>query len=153
LSAETRAKIAAAHKGLIPNAETRAKLSAASKGRRMVPRGQFDQFEAFLDQHPAERQAIPAIDLGQPGKPAFARGKPKRPLTRAEREVLGALLQKFPRSLTSGEIASESKRGGWRTVLRRLREDPDWEAAIKFPGTSYQGYRIASTSECHMCQD
>jgi integrase len=91
----------------------------------------------------------PAVELGNPGEPAFIRGKRKKPLTPTQYEPIRILLEEWPDGLS--KKAMNARFGGkesWRIILMRLRRlDPDWESAIGFPTKGYPGkesnlYRI-----------
>jgi len=55
-------------------------------------------------------------------------------------KVINALLDAGEDGLTIGQLQSLS--GDARGVLRRMRENPDWEAVVLMSGTEHYGYRI-----------
>jgi integrase len=90
----------------------------------------------------------PSVQLGRPGEPVIVRGRSKMPLAAGQYKIISTLLEVWPDGLS--QKAMTVKYGGkvaWRQLLIRLRKDPDWAAAIAFPGAGFPGmpsgmYRI-----------
>lgn len=107
-----------------------------------------DQFEARGTDvsRPTEGEKCPTgdhttpVDLRDLGDQPFVFGKPKKPLTRAQHDVLKLLLDADER-LTLNDLRIKSKHSDAEKVLKRLASsDPDWEKVILFPvgyGTGY----------------
>jgi hypothetical protein len=83
------------------------------------------------------------VVLGGPGECPIVGGVEKRPLTRAQYDVVNTLLEAGERGLSKDELDRRSKRGDARKILKRLAEsDPGWNAVIQFPKIPGVGYRI-----------
>jgi integrase len=91
-------------------------------------------------------ESIPAVEMKGPGHPVLVRGVPKR-LTSAEYRIVMLLLQAWDDGgLSLKGMNRLYGKKTWRQLLIRLRKDPDWFAAIGFPGPRKKGgsdlYRI-----------
>ena len=119
----------------IDNAITTVPLEAADVGTPEKTRSAHTP-------HPAP---IPAVETAGPGLPVHVRGVPKT-LTAAEGRIVMLLLQAFPEGLSLKGMNRLYGKKTWRQLLIRLRKDPDWFAAIGFPGPRKKGgsdlYRI-----------
>lgn len=80
------------------------------------------------------------ISIGDPGMPSMVDGKAKRPLTDAERAVVGALLEAGDAGLAKDSL--EKVRSSARRILKELRKDADWARAILMPGRTNARYRL-----------
>lgn len=94
-----------------------------------------------------EPGAGPSVRLLGPGEPVIVRGRFKRPLGEAQRRIIQLLLDVWPEGLSTKGMDLHYGKGAWRQLLIRLRRDPDWAAAVAFPGRGYPGmatglYRI-----------
>jgi integrase len=96
---------------------------------------------------PSDPKLRPAVEIGQPGEPAFIRGKPKRRLARAQHRTIAILLEAWPGGMSKKAMTQQYGGEAWRQTLIRLRQDPDWASAVDFPGVGFPGkdsdlYRI-----------
>jgi hypothetical protein len=92
---------------------------------------------------PASPEEGQRVILRGPGERPIVRDGEKDPLSRAQYDVVKALLDAGERGLTKDGLDRQSKRGDARKILKRLAEsDPDWKAVIHFPGKPGRGYRI-----------
>jgi len=84
------------------------------------------------------------VMLFGPDKPPTVFGKVKRTLlSRAQHDVIKALIESGEDGLTKDTLISKSGRSDPRGILRRLMEkDRDWKRVIRFPGKPGRGYRI-----------
>ena len=128
-----------------------ATLAVMVAGRRMQrERRLAAQAEAAgtSDQAPAEEQdgsPASAVVLQGRGKPVVVFGKQKGALTKAQYDVVEALLIAGENGLSKDSLEVEGKHSDARRVLKRLANgDPDWGRVILFPGKGGQGlkYRI-----------
>jgi hypothetical protein len=107
-----------------------------------------------LNSHVPGPQNGHSVQLRGPGQSVVVRGKAKRPLTRAQYDVIKALLEAGPAGLTKGQLDDKSGHSEAHKILKRLHNsDPDWEAVIQLPGQPWVGYRIAcdagATTDAH----
>jgi|SRR5215469_5891327 len=84
------------------------------------------------------------VELRGRGEPPVVRGRQKQgPLTKAQYDVVAALLAAGERGLTKDALVANSNHADARGILSRLaKSDADWRAVIKFPGKSWVRYRI-----------
>lgn len=90
---------------------------------------------------------IPTVRIGRHDEPIHVVGGVRDPLSRGAYEAIRILLAAFPGGLTRKEMDARYGGIGWRTALRRLRDnDPIWRSAILFPGDdgSEGDYRISA---------
>lgn len=92
-------------------------------------------------------QPVPVVEMKGPKHEVLVRGKSKGVLSSAQYQAVKLLLSVFPGGLDLEAMNKRTGRTAWRNTLRRLRTDPDWAAAIGFPGIGYPGktddlYRI-----------
>ena len=105
----------------------------------------------LMVQAPAPR---PAVRFIEDELTVLLRGK-QWELTQTQWDAIRALFKAFPDGLTSKQMFDQTRAGGWRTTLRRLRKlHPDWNWAIQFPGSRYargadQTYRMRADD--HYC--
>jgi hypothetical protein len=85
----------------------------------------------------------PLVVLGSRDEFPIVCGHTKGPLTRAQYDVVQALLEAGERGLSKDELDRKSKHGDARKILKRLAaSDTDWKAVIHFPGKPGRGYGI-----------
>jgi hypothetical protein len=85
------------------------------------------------------------VQLFGPSNRPRVRGKNKPVLTKAQFDVVLTLIGAGESGLTKDRLDEDSKHGDARRILKRLADsDPDWQAAIQFPGRGGMGkhYRI-----------
>jgi hypothetical protein len=69
-------------------------------------------------------------------------GKPKR-LTKPRYDVIKALVNAFPQTLTQDQLIAKSDHSDAVGILKRLaRRDPDWKVVIKLAGSTGGGYGL-----------
>jgi integrase len=86
---------------------------------------------------------IPAVQIKGPDDPVIVNGKDKGTLSPAVYRAVKLLVDAWPGGLTRGEMTKRYEGEGWRQHLMKLVADPDWAAAIGFPGRRHGGlYRI-----------
>ena len=83
------------------------------------------------------------VELGSSAtKKAFAMGRPKD-LSRPQYDVVKALTDAFPRTLTKDQLVEYSLHSDAIGILTRLRnKDPDWASVIKLAGSTGGGYGL-----------
>jgi integrase len=123
------------------------RLAHSRNAALSIPAGSFATTPARPISATPGPGAVPSVDLGDPGELPLVRGKPKRPVTRAQHRAIQILLEAWPGGLSKAGM--DRKYGGlsWRQNLLRLRKDADWAGSIGFPGmgstSSYSDlYRI-----------
>jgi hypothetical protein len=98
--------------------------------------------EQVAVKQPEPRTSVPVLLSGL-GHCPIVYGTEKEQLTRAQYDVVKALLDAGERGLSKDELDSKSRHGDARKILQRLaNSDPDWKAVIHFPGKPGIGYRI-----------
>jgi hypothetical protein len=109
----------------------------ASEGQRIAC------LETALRKSGARPEVGRRVVLRGPGERPIVGGVEKGPLTLPQYDVVKALLDAGERGLSKDELDRKSKHGDARKILKRLaKSDPDWNAAIHFPGKAGGGYRI-----------
>lgn len=84
------------------------------------------------------------VQLGGPAERVIVRGKVQRKLTKAQRDVIEALLAAGSSGLTKDQLVSQSGHGDAVGVLKRLRaKSPEWRAVIGLAEVTGGGYRIS----------
>lgn len=90
----------------------------------------------------AESTSGRVLVFGQ-DQPPTVDGRPKSTMTRAQYDVILALLQAGEAGLTKTQLTTNSKHGGALGVLKTLAQsDPDWNTVISFPRTTGKRYRV-----------
>lgn len=91
---------------------------------------------------------LPAVVLERDGGAVHVFGKDMPALTARQYDCVKTLLNSYPSGITKDEFARKSgHQTNARHILMRLRsKDPDWEAAVVFPGRTAGRYKIAPIS-------
>jgi hypothetical protein len=88
-------------------------------------------------------EPVPLVILGKPGDEPMVNGTRKRKLTKAQYDVVNALLDVGDGGLSKDSLAAESGHGDAHRVLKRLADsDPDWKSVIQMAERSGGRYRI-----------
>lgn len=91
----------------------------------------------------SDRQATSPVVLQGHGKPPVVRGVVKRPLTKAQYDVIQALLDAGRAGLSKDELEEKSGHADARKILKRLHDsDPDWKRVILLAGRPGVRYRL-----------
>jgi hypothetical protein len=90
-----------------------------------------------------DRQATPPVILRGHGMPPVVRGVAQRILSKAQYEVVQALLDAGPTGLSKDELEEKSKHADARKILKRLHDSyPDWKRVILLAGRPGGRYRL-----------
>lgn len=84
----------------------------------------------------------PRVELRMRHEDPIVLGKPKKRLTKAQYNVIQALLSARDRGLTKDQLVEKSGHTDAVNVLKRLAKDLDWKKVIHLPGITGGGYRI-----------
>lgn len=107
---------------------------------RVVPWSSEPAREATAADLPSRPVDSPAVQIGRPGEPCIVLGKQKKPLTDGQYAVISALLQAGEDGLTKDGV--EAVRPGARQILRRLKQDEEWDKVVLMPGQTNGRYRV-----------
>ncbi|MCI0463306.1 MAG: hypothetical protein L0Z62_40685 [Gemmataceae bacterium] len=92
---------------------------------------------------PGRTAGAPRVVLRGPAERPLVLGREKPLLTRAQYNVIQALLDAGERGLSKDELDHKSGHGDARKILKRLADSDDgWQAVLPFPGKPGGGYRI-----------
>ncbi|HZZ78461.1 MAG TPA: hypothetical protein VFE62_08080 [Gemmataceae bacterium] len=136
--------------GQLPVTSTATKSASPSpsrqtrKGRKSAEAKPAKLRRPRKKRNPRKQFKGPRVVLGSPAAGPKVMGQQKGPLTRAQYDVVKALLDAGESGLSKDNLDRMSGHGDARKVLKRLAEkDPDWREAIQFPGTTGRRYRIS----------
>jgi hypothetical protein len=88
-------------------------------------------------------EPAPLVILGEFGDEPIVNGRRKRRLTKAQYDVVEALLAAADGGLSKDSLARQSKHGDAHRILQRLADsDPDWKSVIQMAGKPGRRYRI-----------
>ena len=83
------------------------------------------------------------VKLYGPAAEPTVKGTTKPRLTKAQYDVVCALIQGGEDGLTKDTLDKKSEHGDSRKIMKRLSDsDPDWKSVLLFPGTPGKRYRI-----------
>jgi hypothetical protein len=112
-------------------------------------REMIDAAQGILNSVNDRASAVAALDsrderviLKSPGESPIIDGTEVHKLTKAQYDVVQALLAAGPQGLTKDELDRNSKHGDARKILARLKEQPGWDAVIQMPGSTGMRYRL-----------
>lgn len=93
---------------------------------------------------PKPGYASALVQLFGPGAKPTVKGKSKPTLTKAQYDVVRALIEAGQDGLTKDQLGHRSGHGDARKIMQRLaNSDPDWKRVLLFPGTTGKRYRIS----------